>query len=324
MYNTNAPTSNQQSESHVDAAAIIHSRSRHFHYETGNDQVGPKTYKRKLKTRRGEEHKELYCTRFSIADLLLGAELRMMDEMYGLHSTAGYTAAQPPSPEYEAFESSSVPIFGSEHMLSANSAVSDTASMQRSVGGLEEESNTEAKRAKIASHPLYPKLLSAYIDCQKVGAPPEIADLLDEICRGNDPGKRNAISSFLVDDPDLDEFMETYCEVLVKYKSDLESPFDEATTFLNNIEAQFNNLCTGASRSYVSALRRPIRVYSFMVGAPPEIADLLDEICRGNDPRKRNAISSFLVDDPDLDEFMNFVFISLQHDAQVSFRLGAS
>ncbi|CAK9164287.1 unnamed protein product [Ilex paraguariensis] len=111
---------------------------------------------------------ELYCTRFSIADLLLGAELRTMDEMYGLHSTAGYTAAQPPSPEYEAFESSSVPIFGSEHMLSANSAVSDTASMQRSVGGLEEESNTEAKRAKIASHPLYPKLLSAYIDCQKV------------------------------------------------------------------------------------------------------------------------------------------------------------
>jgi hypothetical protein len=35
--------------------------------------------------------------------------------------------------------------------------------------------------------------------------------------------------------------------MLVKYKSDLSRPFDEATTFLNKIETQLSNLCTGAS-----------------------------------------------------------------------------
>lgn len=40
---------------------------------------------------------------------------------------------------------------------------------------------------------------------------------------------------------------ETYCDMLVKYKSDLARPFDEATTFLNKIEMQLRNLSTGAS-----------------------------------------------------------------------------
>jgi hypothetical protein len=38
----------------------------------------------------------------------------------------------------------------------------------------------------------------------------------------------------------------------VKYKSDLERPFDEATTFLNKIEMQLRNLCTGASIRSIS------------------------------------------------------------------------
>ena len=45
----------------------------------------------------------------------------------------------------------------------------------------------------------------------------------------------------------LDEFMETYYDMLVKCKSDLLRPFDEATTFLNRTEMQLQNLCTGAS-----------------------------------------------------------------------------
>lgn len=38
---------------------------------------------------------------------------------------------------------------------------------------------------------------------------------------------------------------ETYSQMLVKYKSDLARPFDEATVFLNNIETQLSNLCKG-------------------------------------------------------------------------------
>ncbi|THU55266.1 hypothetical protein C4D60_Mb11t04760 [Musa balbisiana] len=42
---------------------------------------------------------------------------------------------------------------------------------------------TDLIKAQIANHPRYPSLLSAYIECQKVGAPPEVATLLEEIGR---------------------------------------------------------------------------------------------------------------------------------------------
>ncbi|WCJ36095.1 Homeobox protein knotted-1-like 1 [Euphorbia peplus] len=107
---------------------------------------------------------------------------------------------------------------------------------------------SSAIRAKIASHPLYPSLLQAYIDCQKVGAPPEIANVLDKIRQDTDLIKRSTvITSCLGADPELDDFMQTYCEILVKYKSDLSRPFIEATSFLNDIEAQFNTLCNNTS-----------------------------------------------------------------------------
>ena len=79
-----------------------------------------------------------------------------------------------------------------------------------------------------------------------------MAYLLEEIRRGSELCRRNTVSTCLGADPELDESMETYCDVLVKYKSDLARPFNEATAFLNNIETQLNTLCNGASRSYVS------------------------------------------------------------------------
>ncbi|XP_038990381.1 homeobox protein knotted-1-like 6 [Phoenix dactylifera] len=105
-------------------------------------------------------------------------------------------------------------------------------------------------KARIASHPCYPRLLEAYIDCQKVGAPPEIASLLDEIRREHDVTKRNAVSSLPGADPELDEFMETYCDVLGKYRSDLARSLDEATTFLHTIERQLSDLFTPSTTTW--------------------------------------------------------------------------
>ncbi|KAL3515956.1 hypothetical protein ACH5RR_022858 [Cinchona calisaya] len=112
-------------------------------------------------------------------------------------------------------------------------------------------------KAQIANHPLYPNLLSAYVQCRKVGAPSEMASLLEEISKESHPiisipaGKIGA-------DPELDQFMESYCEALHRYKEELLKPFDEATTFLSNIELQLNNLCkenfaTATSSSLTSA-----------------------------------------------------------------------
>nr|AEX56209.1 knotted-like 4 protein [Dactylorhiza fuchsii] len=103
-------------------------------------------------------------------------------------------------------------------------------------------------KARIASHPRYPHLLEAYIDCQKVGAPPDIASVLDEIRREKAADKRGAAPNLILGaDPELDEFMEMYCDVLVKYRRDLAQPFDEATAFLNTIEIQLSDLCKPAA-----------------------------------------------------------------------------
>ncbi|KAK8647575.1 hypothetical protein V6N13_121308 [Hibiscus sabdariffa] len=138
-----------------------------------------------------------------------------------------------------------VPVFGSDELISLASAISEAASITPKIQREVDISNVI--KAKIASHPYYPRLLEAYIDCQKVGAPPEMARMFDEILTGTDVNKRDVVPSCLGADPELDEFMEIYCDVLVKYKSDLSRPFDEATTFLNKIEMQLRNLCTGVS-----------------------------------------------------------------------------
>lgn len=60
---------------------------------------------------------------------------------------------------------------------------------------------------------------------------------------------------------------ETYIDMLVKYKSDLERPFDEATDFLNKIEIQLSNLSTTSlsGQSLFFLMSPSITVISFYV-----------------------------------------------------------
>ncbi|XP_028769424.1 homeobox protein knotted-1-like 6 [Neltuma alba] len=187
-----------------------------------------------------------------------------MEEMYGFSSSPmDYSDKAIMSPEnlifpadYQSFLMSSsaaqpgfrdrFPVLGSDELLSAASTEVE-ASVAAPEFRPQEDDSFSIIKAKIASHPHYPRLIQAYIDCQQVGAPPEIACLLDEIRRENDLSRRDVVSTCFGDDPELDEFMETYCDVLVKYKSDLARPFDEATSFLNKIETQLSDLCSVAS-----------------------------------------------------------------------------
>ncbi|MQM07726.1 hypothetical protein Taro_040568 [Colocasia esculenta] len=193
-----------------------------------------------------------------------------MEEMYGLHHPQGVAGFHGHTgvDDLQSLIARIPGLGGPEQMLSsctdaAAAAASEAYSMVAGGGGgaatsglsigggggmAEGFSSSSAIKAKIAAHPRYPHLLDAYIDCQKVGAPPEVASLLDEIRRENDVFKRNPASGLIGADPELDEFMETYCDVLVKYKSDLARPFDEATTFLNDMEVQLSNLCKGSCR----------------------------------------------------------------------------
>ncbi|XP_011071110.1 homeobox protein knotted-1-like 6 isoform X1 [Sesamum indicum] len=171
---------------------------------------------------------------------LLSPENLMIAAEYGQYH---YDSMVPSGDYYHR----NIPVFDSAEELGFQcSVVSESASVNVQnprEGDHDDEQASSLIKAKIASHPSYPKLLDAYIDCQKVGAPPEIARLLDEIRREKDLSKQDAVSMCLGVDPELDEFMETYCDILVKYKTDLSRPFDEATSFLNKIETQLVNLC---------------------------------------------------------------------------------
>ncbi|CAL9053049.1 unnamed protein product [Musa banksii] len=106
-------------------------------------------------------------------------------------------------------------------------------------------SDAEDVRAKIVSHPQYSSLIGAYIDCQKVGAPPDVVERLSAIARELQSRctRRQGSSS----DPELDQFMEAYCDLLVKYREELTRPLHEATDFLKRVESQFNALTNTSS-----------------------------------------------------------------------------
>ncbi|KAH6824513.1 KNOX/ELK homeobox transcription factor [Perilla frutescens var. hirtella] len=103
-------------------------------------------------------------------------------------------------------------------------------------------------KAKIMAHPHYHRLLSAYANCQKIGAPPEVVAKLEEACASAAAMSRHVTSS-VGEDPALDQFMEAYCEMLIKYEQELSKPFKEAMLFLSRIECQFKALTLSPSGS---------------------------------------------------------------------------
>nr|BAM08928.1 class I knotted1-like homeobox protein [Asparagus asparagoides] len=114
----------------------------------------------------------------------------------------------------------------------------------------------ETIKAKIVSHPQYSALLGAYMDCQKVGAPPELAARLSVIAREIEAQQQAAAASCRRDasstDPELDQFMEAYCNMLVKYREELTRPLQEAMDFLRRVESQLNSITNGATASIFS------------------------------------------------------------------------
>ncbi|KAK2660055.1 hypothetical protein Ddye_006588 [Dipteronia dyeriana] len=117
-----------------------------------------------------------------------------------------------------------------------------------------ESSNTneaEAIKAKIINHPHYSNLLEAYMDCQKVGAPPEVVARLSAARQEFESRQRSSVSSRdSSKDPELDQFMEAYYDMLVKYREELTRPIQEAMDFIRRIETQLNMLSTGPARIF--------------------------------------------------------------------------
>ena len=107
----------------------------------------------------------------------------MEDEMYGVPppTAAEYSDKALMTPEnlifpaeYHSFLMSTgdrIPMFGSDELLSAAASAVTEAEPSSNIIAPEIQRHHDASsliKAKIASHPHYPRLLQAYIDCQKV------------------------------------------------------------------------------------------------------------------------------------------------------------
>jgi len=97
-----------------------------------------------------------------------------MEEMYGVPTTVEYGDKSLMTPEnlifptdYNSFLMSTtsstnrIPMFGSDDIFTA---------AEPSSAGIQDDVASNVMKAKIASHPYYPRLLQAYIDCQKVNS----------------------------------------------------------------------------------------------------------------------------------------------------------
>ncbi|RLN40742.1 homeotic protein knotted-1 [Panicum miliaceum] len=104
-----------------------------------------------------------------------------------------------------------------------------------------------AIKAKIISHPHYHSLLAAYLECQKarlpVGAPPEVSARLTAMAQELEARQRTALGGLgAATEPELDQFMEAYHEMLVKFREELTRPLQEAMEFMRRVESQLSSL----------------------------------------------------------------------------------
>ncbi|KAL6843626.1 hypothetical protein ACP4OV_026688 [Aristida adscensionis] len=103
--------------------------------------------------------------------------------------------------------------------------------------------DVEAIKAKIISHPHYCSLLAAYLECQKVGAPPEVSARLTAMAQELAERQRTALGGLgSATEPELDQFMEAYHEMLVKFREELTRPMQEFMEFMRRVESQLSSL----------------------------------------------------------------------------------
>ncbi|XP_010455230.1 PREDICTED: homeobox protein knotted-1-like 1 isoform X2 [Camelina sativa] len=134
----------------------------------------------------------------------------------------------------------------------SSSRINHYSMLMRAIHNTQEANNdnvtdVEAMKAKIIAHPHYSTLLQAYLDCQKIGAPPEVVDRITAARQDFEARQQRSTPSLSASskDPELDQFMEAYCDMLVKYREELTRPIQEAMEFIRRIESQLSMLCQG-------------------------------------------------------------------------------
>ncbi|XP_066386019.1 homeobox protein knotted-1-like 12 isoform X2 [Miscanthus floridulus] len=149
----------------------------------------------------------------------------------------------PPDGQHQHHHSSRIAL---QQLLSDPSAAQqhshqkDAAAIVQGAPPADADADADTIKAKIMSHPQYSALIAAYLDCQKVGAPPDVSDRLSAMAAKLDaqPGPSRWREPTTQPDPELDQFMEAYCNMLVKFQEEMARPIQEATEFFESVERQ--------------------------------------------------------------------------------------
>ncbi|KAF8404807.1 hypothetical protein HHK36_009697 [Tetracentron sinense] len=181
-------------------------------------------------------------------------DLAPNSSLFGRTSTGErFHAEAPPIVKAEASSSQTVqefqyPLLEGGHQTSMHHH-HHHHNQRRQQEGNGSSNEAEAIKAKIIAHPHYSNLLEAYMECQTVGAPSEVVDRLTAVRREFLTRQRSSVTSKDASkDPELDQFMEAYYNMLVKYREELTRPLQEAMEFVTRIETQLNMLGNGPQR----------------------------------------------------------------------------
>ncbi|OEL22668.1 Homeotic protein knotted-1 [Dichanthelium oligosanthes] len=92
-------------------------------------------------------------------------------------------------------------------------------------------------------HPPPNAATALYVDARLVGAPPEVSARLTAMTQELEARQRAALGGLgAATEPELDQFMEAYHEMLVKFREELTRPLQEAMEFMRRVETQLNSL----------------------------------------------------------------------------------
>nr|QUP52050.1 KNOX class 1 transcription factor [Isoetes lacustris] len=152
----------------------------------------------------------------------------------------------PPFPHY-----SNAKELGVEFSDSSISNASDLQPDKRPISSNSVQSENDVMKAAIVSHPHYPQLVAAHMNCRKVGASPEITSQIDEYIQ-NLHEFQPAVTTNCGEDPELDQFMATYYAMIVHYEGEISKTFQQAVAFCKKFEQQLNVITNGSVGSITS------------------------------------------------------------------------
>ncbi|KAJ0051643.1 hypothetical protein Pint_01976 [Pistacia integerrima] len=169
---------------------------------------------------------------------------------------------------------------GVSSLLMINNSGSGAGTSDKALFPTLNGNNYNSEKAKIIAHPYFPRLLAAYVNCQKVGAPPEVVARLHEVCVSGEAMNSSSVTTCLGEDPALDQFMEAYCEMLIKYEQELTKPFREAMFFLSKIEYQLKSLTVFSTSGQNTSSEEEVDLNDFYIDPLAEDRELKGQLLR--------------------------------------------